>query len=223
MIGFFGKIPAHGDFVSRGLNSQFVSRWDDWLQKVIPESRAILGGRWLDTYLVSPVWRFVVSKGIISEDCWSGLVVPSVDSVGRYFPLTVAFPITVNVSPCKFLAENDEYFRRLESECRDVLENTLNADCLLDNLAQIDFGQKNIESLKAGMLSDSSESLEHFAQGNTHSISPQFFALMDKLLHDKYSNYSLWANTNGTLNHMFAATGFPSGREFMKMLEATSF
>jgi type VI secretion system protein ImpM len=37
-----------------------------------------------------PAWRFVLAPGMVSRDAWAGLMVPSVDAVGRYFPLTVA-------------------------------------------------------------------------------------------------------------------------------------
>ena len=31
-VGFFGKLPAHGDFVRRGLPSAVTTALDDWLQ-----------------------------------------------------------------------------------------------------------------------------------------------------------------------------------------------
>ena len=31
-IGFFGKLPSHGDFLSRRLPRSFVDPWDSWLQ-----------------------------------------------------------------------------------------------------------------------------------------------------------------------------------------------
>ena len=37
-----------------------------------------------------PVWRFVLSPGLVSVAAWVGVMAPSVDSVGRYFPLTLA-------------------------------------------------------------------------------------------------------------------------------------
>jgi type VI secretion system protein ImpM len=37
-----------------------------------------------------PAWRFVLAPGAVTEGAWAGLMVPSVDAVGRCFPLTVA-------------------------------------------------------------------------------------------------------------------------------------
>src|SRR5256885_11597666 len=91
--GIYGKVPARGDFVSRRLDAEFVAAWDSWLQRVILESKTALGERWLECFLSAPVWRFVMPAGMFAKPGWAGLMLPSVDRVGRYFPLTVAAPI----------------------------------------------------------------------------------------------------------------------------------
>jgi type VI secretion system protein ImpM len=91
--GFYGKLPARGDFVSRRLDAQFIAAWDEWLQRVMRESRERLGERWLECFLSMPVWRFVLPAGMYSAAGWVGLMLPSVDRVGRYFPLTIAASI----------------------------------------------------------------------------------------------------------------------------------
>ncbi|CDG85968.1 putative uncharacterized protein [Janthinobacterium agaricidamnosum NBRC 102515 = DSM 9628] len=88
--GFFGKVLTHGDFVSRRLPPMLLDAWDGWLQAAMRASRDSLGPRWLDTYLNSPVWRFVLAPGVCGERAWAGVLMPSVDRVGRYFPLTIA-------------------------------------------------------------------------------------------------------------------------------------
>jgi type VI secretion system protein ImpM len=37
-----------------------------------------------------PIWRFVLSPGMLTPNAWAGIMAPSVDAVGRYFPLAVA-------------------------------------------------------------------------------------------------------------------------------------
>jgi type VI secretion system protein ImpM len=88
--GWYGKIPGTGDFVARRLPRAFSEGWDHWLQGALAGSRERLGARWRDSYLSMPVWRFVLSPGMIGEQAWAGIVAPSVDAVGRYFPLAVA-------------------------------------------------------------------------------------------------------------------------------------
>lgn len=89
--GFYGKIPSEGDFVSRRLPWEFTSVWDEWLQQGLLASRAALGARWLERYLSAPVWRFQIAPGVCGPLGWRGVFFASVDRVGRYFPLTVAF------------------------------------------------------------------------------------------------------------------------------------
>lgn len=90
VAGWYGKIPALGDFASRRLSQEFVKAWDDWLQGALAASRSALGKRWQDFYLNSPIWRFALLPGVCDNNCWTGIIMPSVDRVGRHFPLTIA-------------------------------------------------------------------------------------------------------------------------------------
>ena len=89
--GFYGKLPSEGDFVTRRLPWEFTSAWDDWLQQGMQASRAALGERWLELYLSAPIWRFQLAPGVCGPLGWRGVFFASVDRVGRYFPLTLAF------------------------------------------------------------------------------------------------------------------------------------
>lgn len=92
-VGLHGKVPARGDFVTRRLDAEFAEAWDGWLQRALAASREALGAGWLEAFLSAPVWRFLVSSGMYSRTGWVGVLLPSVDRVGRYFPLTLAAPI----------------------------------------------------------------------------------------------------------------------------------
>lgn len=89
-VGFHGKLPSRGDFVRAGLPAGFVAPWDAWLQGVLPGSRALLGERWHPAWMEAPVWRFLLHAGECGPDAALGLWMPSVDAVGRAFPLTIA-------------------------------------------------------------------------------------------------------------------------------------
>ena len=93
IAGWYGKLPCLGDFASRRLPAEFITPWDAWLQRSIATSRQQLGESWLDVYLTSPMWRFVVAAGVCGEHACAGVLLPSVDKVGRYFPLTLALPL----------------------------------------------------------------------------------------------------------------------------------
>ena len=87
--GWYGKIPAAGDFITRRVAGEFCQSWDRWLQGALEGARSRLGARWRDDYLSMPVWRFVLGAGLVTPSAWAGVMAPSVDSVGRCFPLVV--------------------------------------------------------------------------------------------------------------------------------------
>ncbi len=90
ICGFYGKLPARGDFVRAGLPRAFTDPWDEWMGTVIAGSRERMGEQWLPAYLEAPVWRFSLSPGLCGPLPAVGLMIPSVDKAGRYFPLTFA-------------------------------------------------------------------------------------------------------------------------------------
>lgn len=83
----FGKLPATGDFVSRGLDPDARARWDDWLSGSLAAAADALGDRFADRFDGAPPWRFVQRD----EAGWTaGALAPSADRAGRRFPVMVA-------------------------------------------------------------------------------------------------------------------------------------
>jgi type VI secretion system protein ImpM len=113
--GIFGKLPSRGDFVSRRLPAGFVEPWDQWLQGGITCSKEQLAERWLDVYITSPIWRFALSPGVAGQDCWAGVLIPSVDRVGRYFPLTLASALPPHTNPLDVMTRGADWFEKSET------------------------------------------------------------------------------------------------------------
>lgn len=111
--GYFGKLPGFADFVTRRLPRAFVDPWDTWLQESIVSARDRLGVEWLDTYLTSPIWRFALGAGVCGSAGWTGLLMPSVDRVGRHFPLTLAAELPADSGLLPVLSQ-EGWFERLE-------------------------------------------------------------------------------------------------------------
>jgi type VI secretion system protein ImpM len=88
--GWYGKLGALGDFASRRLPSEHVASCDHWLTRAMHDSRATLGERWLQAYLSAPIWRYAWAPGVVDSQWWFGVLMPSCDAVGRYFPLLIA-------------------------------------------------------------------------------------------------------------------------------------
>jgi type VI secretion system protein ImpM len=109
-LGFFGKLPSKGDFVSRGLPRSFLDPWDAWLQESLAASKNQLADDWLDCYLTGPIWHFVLDERICGDQGWCGVMMPSVDRVGRYFPLTVAAGLEGKQGPFASLVTQRAWF-----------------------------------------------------------------------------------------------------------------
>ena len=137
--GWYGKLPTLGDFASRRLESDFIEPWDLWLGDGLQAQRQTLGDAWVDAYLDSPPWRFLLSPGVLAGVAagrvFAGVLVPSVDRVGRYFPLTLAAELAR--APC-IVAEFDAllaWMHRLEDTALDALQGDWSIDDLEGALA----------------------------------------------------------------------------------------
>jgi type VI secretion system protein ImpM len=122
MAGFYGKLPAKGDFLTRGLPREFIDRWDDWLQHGMNDSRQSLGEGWLQTYLTSPLWRYVVPANTLSPDAWAGVFMPSMDKVGRYFPMMIATKLPDDAKPLLVAASCNSWFEAMEGQLLAALD-----------------------------------------------------------------------------------------------------
>jgi type VI secretion system protein ImpM len=88
-LGFYGKMPARGDFVQNNVSTDFVAPWDAWLQELVQNGQSIMGDNWQTAYLQMPIWHFALAPGVCGADACLGVLVTSVDSAGRCFPLTL--------------------------------------------------------------------------------------------------------------------------------------
>ena len=95
--GWYGKLPVLGDFAQRRLPPEFVEAWDAWLAQGLATWQA-RDDAWLDSYLSGPSWRFILTPGVIGPGAWAGVLMPSCDRVGRYFPLGIAQAIALPTS-----------------------------------------------------------------------------------------------------------------------------
>ena len=138
--GFFGKIPATGDFVVRRLDRNFVRFWDR------------LAARHLVKLIEADLWpsqlglRFILHVGRHAP--MVGVTVPSWDRVGRHFPLAAA-------SSCPeagpdVIARTAAWFSGVEKILIAAREERMDADRLADKLAGLPFPP--LPPSKAGIL-----------------------------------------------------------------------
>jgi type VI secretion system protein ImpM len=121
--GFYGKLPARGDFIGRRLSRRFIDAWDAWLQESVYASRGALGERWLGLYLNGPIWRFALSAGVCGPEAAAGVTIPSVDSVGRYFPLMLGAELGIDVDLAEIVAGSAGWYGALEARSLATLDD----------------------------------------------------------------------------------------------------
>jgi len=132
--GWYGKLPTLGDFASRRLEPSFIEPWDTWLATGLAGLRERASDTWLEHYLSSPVWRFVLMPGVILPDtAMAGVLMPSVDRVGRYFPLTIAAPMPSLPTSSHGLDALQTWLYQLD----DVAADALHEDWDIEHLDQV--------------------------------------------------------------------------------------
>lgn len=88
LCSLYGKLPSKRDFVAVRAPRSFLDIWEPWLQSAISSSRNELGKDWQAAFLTAPIWRFWLGADVCGRSA-IGAFMPSLDGVGRYFPLTV--------------------------------------------------------------------------------------------------------------------------------------
>lgn len=224
--GYYGKIPGRGDFVSNHLPREFVEPWDSWLQSSLADSRNCLMEKWLETYLTSPIWYYYLSSGVCGRGAWAGVLMPSVDKVGRYFPLTTVCPIPLTANPVSLTSDHSQWFVDAEKLMLSVL-----ADDLLD-LEEFD--------QEVGQLSLKLENIIDYGQDKTgtegkFSLGPNWHLplsgigdalvsaaeLSRRMLEARFSTYSLWWSDGSELVEpsLLVSAGLPPANNFASMLD----
>jgi type VI secretion system protein ImpM len=194
--GFYGKAITHGDFISRNLPSSFLSPWDSWLQRAIAASRAQLKDDWAECYRTSPIWRFCLPPGICGDQVAAGVLMPSVDSVGRYYPMTVASLFSELQSPFHVLATGENWFAECEEAALSCLEESFVVDDLGKRLATLEklTAEVNTSPKKPPTSSNFAGGLGlHFEDIDISSSWGQMFpGMLDAFARSGFERYSLW-------------------------------
>lgn len=104
------------------------------MQQMLSSSRVRLGEEWLPAWLEAAIWRFALAPGLCGPDAVLGLWMPSVDRVGRHFPLTLA-AVAPGVTPGDLLGEGGGFLTAAERAGLDALEQDLTPPALAASLA----------------------------------------------------------------------------------------
>ena len=196
-LGFYGKMPSNGDFISRNLPRTFIEPWDQWLQESIATSREQLGKDWLNYYLTAPIWRFALSRGVCDNNIWIGILIPSVDQVGRYFPLTLAAQVNDSYNIIDIADNEEPWFSQAEHIALSALDKNNKLNTFNQYIDQLNLPGHLITTPKTQQdkipephtaNSDSWRVL----MTRSKPVSANLSTLTEQLLYQRFENFSLW-------------------------------
>lgn len=212
-FGYFGKVPARGDFIQGSLPVDFVAGWSEWLQAVIAVSREQLGEQWLNCYLTSPIWHFALSPDVCGEAGMVGTLMPSVDQVGRHFQFTIARP-TVE-APASYWQQR-EWSELAEEKVLRVLEDDTDMVRWAEGIEKVDWLKDFIPANRVSVQSCSSQQL--VLVGEQPLVASD---LLHHQLRSRSNRYCLWwtAGSERVPECCLISEGMPLVSQFSAMLD----
>jgi len=135
-VGLFGKLPAKRDFVAVGASRRFLETWEPWLQAGMATSRQSLGAQWTEIYNRAPIWRFWLGSDFCGE-AMIGAFMPSVDGVGRSFPLALFASEGEDSLPPPELDANDDWCEAAEALLLEALAAETDFEALARSVATL--------------------------------------------------------------------------------------
>ena len=91
-------------------------------------------GLWSDAYMSAPIWRFTLAPGLAGRAGMLGVFMPSVDRVGRQFPLTLAIRLDGESPALASHFAAGRTFEHLETIALAALDDDTTRDRLAESL-----------------------------------------------------------------------------------------
>ncbi len=135
--GYFGKLPARGDYLARGLPPTFLDPWENWLHGVWHSGHQRFGEVWSPLIADGPAWRFVLDEDVCGPDAVAGLLIPSCDKLGRVFPLSLAAAIPGRSDPAALPITASDWYGRAEDLLRKALTPDFNLESFEKRLREL--------------------------------------------------------------------------------------
>ncbi len=214
-LGVCGKIVSQGDFLAQGLDVAFIDSWNEWLQAVLAVSREQLGASWLETYLTSPIWHFALSPGVCSDQPMAGTLMPSVDQVGRHYPLTLASELAV--TPVQAWQQSS-WCETLEQHALATLDEGFN---LQQWLAQLNADIVSWPEAKRFSVSQSNNDAIRQAWKISANQPLESLALLHQSYLQQFPRYCLWwtSGSEHIAPCLLVTTGLPQVSQYAAMLD----
>lgn len=201
IVGYYGKIPSKGDFITQALPRNFTDPWDIWLREVLANSKAELGDKWMEYYLTTPLYYFSLSSGVCGNHTWLGVMMPSVDSVGRYFPMTICKSFSESSNPLNLIENEKQWLENAEKLLLSCLDEDFSLPEFENGLSQLhnDDNNETTITLKKSSMNRFMDSAWNFPVHEKEDLAVIYPELVNSMLRTFYSTFSVW-RTHGSDN-----------------------
>jgi type VI secretion system protein ImpM len=216
--GLYGKLPTKRDFIAIGTPREVLNVWEPWMQGGLSASRHSLGENWQQAFLTAPIWRFWLGADLCGTTVL-GAFMPSLDGVGRYFPLTLfAYPGEGASIPPPELDPQEAWFKEAEEYLLSTLEHDITFDSAMRGLEQMARpSDDNPVSRRNDMVEFDGGMVAHVHQ----RALPEVFASLRLADHaNVYAGASFWWTIGGEGYQPLAMSGrrMPAPFQFTEML-----
>jgi type VI secretion system protein ImpM len=212
VFGAFGKMPSVGDFFRISAPNAFVQVWDEWLQKCLVSGAHTFGQRWDDLYMSVPIWRFCLSEDLAGPDKIIGVLMPSIDRVGRRFPLTLMAPLPAERSVVLDHFLQTDLFDALEDTALSMLDDHATRDGLETALTAVSgpAAPGAVERVTSG----GATLVQHgLGQGATPAV------IAASCLAGKYEKPSVWSAVMEDDTRLMVCDGLPQGANMQGLFD----
>lgn len=136
-IGWYGKIPAEGDFLQRRLPSAVINRWAHWFHSGLLNLQHELSDSSKHPFGHAPVWNFAIPAPLGNRYVQMGCLLPARDRVGRYYPVCAMRLWSLNDWHRQQLHIAAHWYSQLGHQLLNGVRNGLSAEQLDHSLLAI--------------------------------------------------------------------------------------
>ena len=134
LIGWYGKSPSTGDFISRRLARGTIDKLDTWLQSGMMAIGEQAPDRWQRLYAAAPIWNALLPCGILAPDACLTVLAASFDRVGRHFPFCMVVALPAGEMTLATITSLPDYCESLSQLVEQAIRTSLSADELDERL-----------------------------------------------------------------------------------------
>ncbi|MCD9149643.1 type VI secretion system-associated protein TagF [Pseudophaeobacter sp. MA21411-1] len=209
-------MPAVGDFFRSNVPPGFVRVWDAWLQQVLLTAQTQYGDQFDPHYMSAPLWRFTLAAGAAGPSKVMGVLMPSVDRVGRRFPLTLVVPLDGSAAPAQDHFQASTLFEQMENIALSTLEKDISKSGLETDLAALSLA----DMLRPAPMQQAGKTLVFRGTDDSCGRDPQLDAqLAGVLLAEKSPAGCLWSTHLASGPRLLVTEDLPLGQAALGLFD----